>query len=133
MLRALDEDPKRCGYSDEQIKRGLDALSKQSIKQLGSDAAQLFYILLGKKLIDENEHTLKLAKEHPEIVQLRFDRERSHLEDLPNYIREPLFRIFTQYSDGALQRKDRKWHTFVLDEEQLNIPYFLTKENENNN
>jgi hypothetical protein len=133
MLKALDEDPKRCGYSDEQIDKGLDALTKQSIKQLGSDAAQLFHILLNKKLIDENEHTLKLAKEHPEIVQLRFDRERSNLEDIPKYIREPLFRIFTQYSEGAVQLKDRKWHTFVFDEEQLNIPYFLIKENENNN
>jgi hypothetical protein len=133
MLKALDEDPKRCGYSDEQIKKGLEALTKQSIKQLGSDAAQLYHLLLNKKLIEENEHTSKLAKEHPEIVKLRFDRERSHLEDMPKYIRGPLFRIFQQYSEGAVQLKDGKWHTFVFDGEQLNIPYFLTKQNENNN
>lgn len=133
MLKALDEDPKRCGYSEEQIKKGLDALSKQSIKQLGSDAAQLYYILVSKKLIEVNEHTRKLAKEHTEIMQLRFDRERSNLEDMPKYIRAPLFRIFTKYSDAAVQLKDRKWQTFEFDKEQINIPYFLTKENEYNN
>ena len=88
---------------------------------------------MSKKLIEVNEHTRKLAKEHPEIMQLRFDRERSNLEDMPKYIRVPLFRIFTKYSDAAVQFKERKWQTFVFDEEQVNRPYFLNKENEYNN
>ncbi len=131
MLTALDEDPKRCGYTEVQIEKGLDALAKRGVKQLGSDAAHLYYILMNKKLIASNEHTLKSAKEHPEIVKLRFDNERSMFTDIPTYIRQPLFKILKKYCDGAVQLHDRKWHTFVIGNEQYNISYFITKENEN--
>ncbi len=125
MLSALDEDPKRCGYTDVQIDKGLAVLSKRSVKQLGSDAAHLYYLLLDKNLIEKNEHTLKLAKEHPEITKLRFDKERSNLADLPKHIREPLFKIYQKYSDGVVQLMDRKWHTFDLDKEFDKVPHFL--------
>ncbi|MDH5414139.1 MAG: hypothetical protein OEW87_08375, partial [Flavobacteriaceae bacterium] len=130
MLTALDEDPKRCGYTDAQIEKGLDALAKRSVKQLGSDAAQLYYMLLNKGLITKNEHTLKLAKEHPEIVQLRFDNERSTFTDLPTHIRKPLYNILAKYCDGAVHLRDRKWYTFVPENENFETPYFLNKEHE---
>ncbi len=125
MLKALGEDPKRCGYTEEQIKRGLDALSRQSVKQLGSDAAHLYSMLLDQGLIERNAHTARLAKAHPEIVMLRFDNERSELEDLPRHIRKPLFDILQHYSEGSVRLIDRKWHTFALEEEVLTPPYFL--------
>lgn len=127
MLKALDEDPKRCGYTEEQIEKGLKALSARSIKQIGSDASHLYYLLMGKGLIQKTDHTLKLAKEHPEIVKLRFDNERSMMSDLPVYIRKPLFKILAQYSDGTVRLRDRKWHTFTLQNEDYETPYFLTK------
>ena len=130
MLTALDEDPKRCGYTDVQIEKGLDALAKRSVKQLGSDAAQLYYMLLNKGLITKNEHTLKLAKEHPEIVQLRFDNERSTFTDLPTHIRKPLYNILAKYCDGAVQLRDRKWYTFVPENQNFETPYFLNKKHE---
>ena len=130
MLTALDEDPKRCGYTDVQIEKGLEALAKRSVKQLGSDAAQLYYMLLNKGLITKNEHTLKLAKEHPEIVQLRFDNERSTFTDLPTHIRKPLYNILAKYCDGAVQLRDRKWYTFVPENQNFETPYFLNKEHE---
>ncbi len=126
MLSALDEDPKRCGYTDVQIEKGLEALSKRSVKQLGSDAAHLYYLLVDKNLIAKNEHTLRLAREYPEITKLRFDKERSNLADLPKHIREPLFEIYQKYSDGVVQLVDRKWNTFDLDKKLNEIPYFLT-------
>ncbi|SDB36350.1 hypothetical protein SAMN03097699_0913 [Flavobacteriaceae bacterium MAR_2010_188] len=129
MLKALDEDPKRCGYTDNQIEKCLVALSKQSVKQIGSDAAQLYYLLDQRDLLQENEHTNKLAKEHPEITKLRFDIERSNLEDLPKHIRKPLFKIYQKYSDGVVKLSERKWHNFDLDKEIENIPYFLNKKN----
>lgn len=131
MLTALDEDPKRCGYTDAQINKGLQTLSKQSVKQIGSDAAQLYYLLLNKGLIEENEHTKRMAKEHPEITKLRFDSERSNLEDLPKYIRKPLFEIYQKYSDGIVRQTERKWHNFDLYTEVENTPYFLNKKDEN--
>ena len=62
---------RQCG----EIGDGLQALEKQSVKQLGSDASHLYYLLLSKGLITRNEHTRKLAKEHSEISKLRFDEE----------------------------------------------------------
>lgn len=128
MLKALDEDPKRCGYTQAQIEKGLKALSARSVKQIGSDASHLYHILLEKGLIEKNEHSLKMAKVHSEIVQLRFDNERSMMSDLPKHIRKSLFQILFQYSDGAVQLRDRKWYTFTPEFEDDKTPYFLKKE-----
>ncbi len=130
MLKALDEDPRRCGYTDEQIRKGLLALEKQGVKQLGSDAAHLYFLLHSKGLITDNEHTRKLAREHREIVSLRFDRERSSLQDIPVHIRKPLLEIYQKYSEDCVRLHDRKWHTFTPDKDFLNQPYFLMKSDE---
>lgn len=116
MLKALDEDPKRCGYTDQQITHGLQALENRSVKQIGSDAAHLYHLMLEKGLIHKNEFTTKLAKAYPEITKLRFDRERSNLEDMPTYIRQPLFNIFMKYADGAVLRDQKKWSNITIDE-----------------
>ena len=75
MLMALDEDPSRCGYDKTQIEKGLEALSSRGVKQLGTDAAHLYHLLLSKGLIQENDHTRKLAKNHPSIEKLNLSRE----------------------------------------------------------
>lgn len=115
MLCALDEDPQRCGYKPQQIIEGLKALENKSVKQIGSDAAQLFFLLLSKGLISDNAHTKHLAKEHKEITMLRFDRERSTLDDLPEYIINDLFAILRQYADGSVLSKDHKNYDIELD------------------
>lgn len=120
MIKALDEDPKACGYNDSQIEKALSALGSRSVKQIGSDAAHLYSILLEKGLLLKNEFTKKVAKEHPEIMKLRFDNERSTLEDIPKYIRKPLFDILRNYSDGAVQRQNNKWIDIEIDDEFLN-------------
>ncbi len=120
MLKALDENPERCGYSPEQIKYGLTALENKSIKQIGSDASHLYDLLLGKQLIENNEFTRKVAKPYPEIEKLRFDLERSNLEDLPKHIRKPLFDILSRYANGAVRRIGQKWVSVELDDDFLN-------------
>ena len=125
MLMSLDEDPRRCGYTDDQIKKGLAALEKRGVKQLGSDAAHLYFLLVSKGLIEVTEHTQKLAKKHDEIVSLRFDKERSDIADIPVYIRRPLLEILSEYSEGSVQLHERKWHTFAPDKSFLEKPYFL--------
>lgn len=126
MLKALDEDPKNCGYNENQITEGLAALEKQSVKQLGSDAAHLFYLLLVKKLIQKNPHTTKRAKKHNEINKLRFDKERSNLADLPPYIRQPLFALLSLYADGAVKREAHNWQEITLEESFLTeAPYTM--------
>ncbi|PHN07911.1 hypothetical protein [Flavilitoribacter nigricans] len=128
MLKALDEDPRRCGYTDEQIQRALKALEAKSVKQIGSDAAHLYYLLLNKGLIASNERTRKLAKAHPEILQLRFDQERSKIADLPAGVRAPLFRILEEYAQDAVRLEHGKPQPLTIDPEFLQQAYFLEKQ-----
>lgn len=129
MMIALDADPKRCGYTDPQIEQGLQQLAIHPVKQIGSDAGHLYHLLLQKKAIPLNEHTKKLARAHPEILKLRFDRERSRLEDLPGPVRIPLFRILETAATGSVQKTNRVWKPInltdsVLTENQY-TPYAL--------
>jgi hypothetical protein len=128
MLTALHEDPRRCGYTESQITKCLQTLSSYGVKQIGSDAAHLYYLLLNQNLIEKNSHTLKWAKAHPEILQLRFDNERSNMVDLPKHIRKPLFGILQQHSEGSVRLQNRKWHTFALGNEDFETAHFLEKE-----
>jgi len=128
MLRSLDENPEHCGYNESQIEKGLQALESRSVKQIGSDAAHLYYLLLKKNLISKNEFTRKVAKEHPEITKLRFDKGRSNLEDMPKYIRKPLFDILNQYADGAVKRLDNRWQEVNVNEEFLNELNYIIDE-----
>lgn len=109
MLTALDEDPRRCGYDEQKIKNCLHALSSRSVKQIGSDAAHLYHLLKQKDRIEFNPFTRRMAHPHPEIMKLRFDQERSRIEEIPVGIREPLLKILQEYSEGIVNRKDRQW------------------------
>jgi hypothetical protein len=108
MLMALDENPERCGYTPAQIQKGLNSLSEKSVKQLGSDASHLFYLLRSKNLILESKHTKSKAKEHPEIMKIRFNKERSNIEDIPTHLRKALYDIYYQYTDGIVKLENKK-------------------------
>jgi creatinine amidohydrolase/Fe(II)-dependent formamide hydrolase-like protein len=124
MLKSLDEDPGRCGYKPEQIDKGLQALELRSVKQPGPDASHLYHLLLDKKLLTATEHTRKMARPHPEIMKLRFDRERSQITDIPVDLREGLYKICLQYSDGAVRMENKKWLNFdLLKSDELHKPY----------
>lgn len=126
MLRALDGEPERCGYTASQVSKGLEALEKQSVKQIGSDAAHLYHLLVSRQLIRKTPLTTRMARPHPEITWLRFDRERSHLADLPVHIRKPLFNILSRYADGAVKRSRSKWEPIELTDTDLtDTPYRL--------
>ncbi len=119
MIKALDEEPGRCGYSEEQVKQGLTSLKEQSVKQIKSDASHLYYLLVQKGIIDKTEHVVKMGKEHSEILKLRFDNERSMIEDIPKYIRKPLFDILTEYSDGVVLKEGKQWREIKMDKKFL--------------
>lgn len=125
MLKALDENPANCGYTQEQILAGLHALSIKKVKQIGSDAAHLYHLLLEKNLIADNAHTRKLAKAFPEIMQLRFDNERSMIQDLPRHVRKPVLDILEKYAEGAVRLKDKKWHNIERNDLGTEVAYFL--------
>lgn len=120
MVKALGGDPRACGYTEDQIARGLHNLSNKGVKQIGSDAAHLYHLLVRESVIERNEFTIKLAREYPEVMKLRFDAERSNLEDMPGSIRVPLFKILSEYSDGAVIRIEKDWQPLELNHDFLN-------------
>ncbi len=129
MLKVLDEDPKRCGYMDAQIEQGLKALETKTVKQIGSDAQHLYHLLRQKNLIEHNPHTQKLAKEHPEIMMLRFDNERSMMQDMPKEVRAKLFGILEKYAQSQVKMVNRKWTKLYADDEIFDAPYFIETKN----
>lgn len=104
MLRVIGGDPHRCGYTDEQIAYALKSIDAGKIKQLGPDASQLFYLLNQAGLVDAPK-----AKPHPEVLHLRFDKERSPLDAVPADIRQALYEIVLPYTEGALIREGGRW------------------------
>jgi len=119
MMVALGANPTHCGYTPLQISEGLRQLGSRSVKQIGTDAAHLYYLLNELGVLPDNEHTRKIARAHPEILQLRFDAERSRLDDLPVHVRKPLFHILQKYSNGSVRRVSGGWKPFCLSDEIL--------------
>lgn len=120
MIMALDANPEHCGYSKDQVTKGLRALSEKSVKQIGSDAAHLYYMMRSNNLVEDNAFTKKVSKNHPEIMKLRFDQERSNLEDIPQYIRKPLLDILSRYADGVVKRVNNRWVEIKIDDNFIN-------------
>ncbi len=124
MLSVLGADPKRCGYTEEQIAQALKSLETKKVKQIGPDAAHLFHLLVEKGLIDKNEHTSKLAKAHDYIMKMRFDKERSNPIDLPKLIRRPLFSYLMEHTSGSVKLVSKKWEEYnVLGSPEMQSPY----------
>lgn len=124
MLQAVGADPQRCGYTEKQIQYCLNDLTKKGIHQESAGAQQLLFMLEGKGIIDPSRLAKKQLKEHPEILQLRFDSERSPVNAIPVDLRNPLFRILQQHSNGAVKRVNRKWIDFdPLSDSAVNESY----------
>lgn len=112
MLTALDVDPGICGYTETRIKESLTMLGKKRIKQLKSDARQLYYMLHQKGLFELTGDMKSAPRPHPGTMKLRFDSERSLLKSIPTDLRKRLYRIYLEYSDGAIKRTGRRWKEF---------------------
>ena len=119
MLVALGADPARCGFNAEQIENALDALGHLGVHQERAGAEHLVAMLTERGKIDGAG-----ARLHSEITKLRFTREASPLDGLPNDLREPLYRIMLEHADGALRRSGRLWVEYdPLCDESLAAPY----------
>jgi creatinine amidohydrolase/Fe(II)-dependent formamide hydrolase-like protein/7-cyano-7-deazaguanine synthase in queuosine biosynthesis len=112
MLKAIDADPKRCGYTERQIESCLKDLTSKGVLQEVSGSEHLHFMLSQKGLIDLPQERKKMAKEHPVILKLRFNRERSPIDGIPVNLRQPLYRIFLEHAPGAVRRVEGKWMDF---------------------
>ena len=109
LLRALDADPGRCGYTPEQVERALKDVVKKGVHQEAEGIRHLAFLLHGKGLLSEARLGGVRAHDRPEIMNLRFDNERSPLDGIPLDIRDPLYRICMAHAEGAVRRRGRSW------------------------
>jgi creatinine amidohydrolase/Fe(II)-dependent formamide hydrolase-like protein/7-cyano-7-deazaguanine synthase in queuosine biosynthesis len=123
MLMAIDADPSHCGYSLSQVKDCLKDIAVKGVHQESAGAQHLLFLLSQKGLISQPAKNLK-AREHPEILKVRFDPEKSPIDAIPVELREPLLRIFLQHGNGAAQRHGRIWIDYdPLNDPALSNPY----------
>jgi creatinine amidohydrolase/Fe(II)-dependent formamide hydrolase-like protein len=123
MLMSLGANPQNCGYSPSQIKNCLANVATKGIHQESAGVRQLMFLLEKKGLIPHGLSKTK-AKEHPEIMKVRFDPEKSPMESVPLDIREPILRIFLEHAQGAVKRQGRIWAAWdPLNDPSLTNPY----------
>jgi hypothetical protein len=124
MLKALDADPARCGYSEKQVQKSLENFTSTQLNQESACVRQLTFMLAGKKLVTIPSSVKKFAHGQPEVLKLRFDPERSPIHGIPLDLRTLLYGIYLEYADGALQRMDHHWKTIdPLTDISLHRPY----------
>jgi len=123
MLVAVNADPTNCGYSKAQIEECLKAIAVKGVHQESTGAQHLAFLLSEKGLFQKTSSSVKL-KEHPEIMKVRFDPERSPIESTPKDIREPIMHIFLEHAEGSVKRQGRMWVEYdPLNDPALTTPY----------
>ncbi len=124
MLTAFGADPARCGYTPEQAARCLKSVGEKGVHQESDDAEHLAWLLIEKGILPPDAPGLPRAREHPEILQLRFDPDRSPMHSIPADLREPLYRIVLQHARGAVRKSGRVWIPVdALADPELARPY----------
>jgi creatinine amidohydrolase/Fe(II)-dependent formamide hydrolase-like protein len=131
MLMALGGDPARCGYTPEQVTHCLKDLGEKEIRTESEGAEQLAFLLTRRGLIVKPSIGSARVRERPEVMKLRFDPERSPAESIPGDLRGPLYRIYLDHADGAVERKGRVWMELdSLLESAADMPYpYESREN----
>jgi len=131
MLMALGGDPARCGYTPEQVTHCLKDLGEKEIRTESEGAEHLAFLLTRRGLIAKPSIGSARVRERPEVMKLRFDPERSPAESIPGDLRGPLYRIYLDHADGAVERKGRVWMELdSLLESAADMPYpYESREN----
>jgi 7-cyano-7-deazaguanine synthase in queuosine biosynthesis len=111
VLKAMDENPVRCGYSEEQIEKCLSSIENEKINQIGEDSNQLFFLLAKKGLIKRASNGIS---ENSNTMKLRFDSVASPLETIPIDIRHALLSLLEEYTHGAVIRNGKDWMEYKI-------------------
>jgi creatinine amidohydrolase/Fe(II)-dependent formamide hydrolase-like protein len=128
MLTAIGADPRHCGYTDTQITSSLKNIREKGVHQESAGAQHLNFMLGERGIIQFKGRTKSVYKEHPEILKLRIDPERSPIEEIPREIRKGLFNIFDKYTEGMVKKQGRMWVDFnISDDPLLSSPYQFEK------
>jgi creatinine amidohydrolase/Fe(II)-dependent formamide hydrolase-like protein len=127
LLTALEENPARCGYTDDQIAACLTALFEKGVhSQLSAEAGQLFFMLSQIDHVRMPDDISRSARPYPEIMRLRFDPTVSPIDGIPADLRVDLYRIFLEYAEGACEPTRSGWQPVEpFSHPNLNTPYAL--------
>jgi creatinine amidohydrolase/Fe(II)-dependent formamide hydrolase-like protein len=106
MLTALGADPGRCGYAPAQIETCLKELMTHKVKQESSGVDQMVRLLHERGLWAAEE---PLPEAHPEVLQVRVDKEQAPLNTIPSDLREEVLDICLHHAHGAVIRNGRVW------------------------
>jgi hypothetical protein len=109
LLVAIGADPKWCGYTRKQIDRGLEALKQKGIHQELEDMEALYALLVSRGVLSPLEESPLSPCPEKRILRIRVDPIRSPIEGIPEDLRYPLFKIFSEHSYGAMRRKENGW------------------------
>jgi creatinine amidohydrolase/Fe(II)-dependent formamide hydrolase-like protein len=123
MLTAVGADPKRCGYTTEQVADCLASLVEQPLHQESAGAEHLTWMLekAGSLPGSQGAHP---ARRHPEVLKLRFDAEHSPLDSIPADLRQRLWPLLLEHADGAVEKKGGAWRRCdPLSRRALAAPY----------
>lgn len=124
MLTALGGDPTNCGYSPEQIERCLKNLTQRGAMQEGPALEHLAFLLSERGVLEGEDIAGVAPRERPDVMKLRFDPERSPMDDVPTDLRAPLYRTVLEHARGAVQRTGRSWIDFdPLHSAEISRPY----------
>ena len=124
MLLAVGADPEKCGYTKEQIQDCLLDLADKGVHQESAGAQQLLYLLSKNGILQTDPSATKRVREHPEILQVRFEIERAPMNGIPHDLRKPLYNILLRHGNGAVRRTGRRWIEFdPLSDPSLHEPY----------
>lgn len=124
MLSAMGVDPRKCGYNKKQISDCLNALSTETLHQEAAGTEQLSLMLLDKGLLKLPKEKAEKLKERPEVLKIRFDQERAPATAMPVELRRPLYKIYSEYTNGSVIKSGRQWIKFYpLKDSSITKPY----------
>ena len=109
MLLAVGSDPRACGYSDGQVASCLEALGRKGVHQEPAGTAQLAWMLAEAGVLPERTDGLGRARQHPEVLKLRFDRQASPRDTIPAELQGPVYELLLRHAAGAVERTGRQW------------------------
>lgn len=128
MIRALGGDPGTCGYTEIQISRCLDQWTRSEIHQEKEGAEHLTHLLVKNGIVTPSPKMAQKPREHPEIIKLRFDRERSPFDCIPADLRKGLYGILLEHAKGSMKKEGKIWKEFpLLTAPTLQVPYLFER------
>ncbi len=104
LLLACEARPSECGYTRDQVRRCLRDLAAHGVHLEAEGAEHMTWTLAKKGLVAADS-----ARSRPEVMKLRFDSERSPMEEIPQELRAPIYRIYLAHAAGAVKKAGKVW------------------------